>query len=159
MFGELSSHQETGLNVFRRDLRNSTTVLVTQNRDLSGGGAYDSGVGSQRAESSLTPDGNMAIIASSADNLIYEDSNGFIDLLVWRAGASRDSQPRFFISREDSKVLLRWPSGASDFCAASRAQSEWIGSDKCSRQRHERVSGSIDGKRVFPVEEIPELIP
>ena len=69
----------------RRDLLEGKTVLLTQNRTLSGGGVFGSGLATQLAQSNLTPDGNIAVIVSE-DDLVYEDANGLVDLFVWRAG-------------------------------------------------------------------------
>jgi Tol biopolymer transport system component len=124
-FWKVPPGRESGLNVFRRDLRQGTTLLITQNRELSGGGSWNSGLATPRGEFNITPDGNLAVVAS-ADDLVYEDANGFIDLLVWRAEGRRDSRPRLTISREDVQTVVRWPAGATDF--VPQTASDAIGS-------------------------------
>jgi hypothetical protein len=60
-------------------------------------------------------DGSLAVLPSLADDLVYEDNNGFIDLFVWRANGTRAAQPRLNISRPNSQVIVRWPRGATNF--------------------------------------------
>ena len=99
-------------------LQEGKTVLLSQNRALSGGGSLSSGLSTQFAHFNITPDGNLAIIVSE-DDLVYEDNNGGVDLYVWRAGGLRDNRPRLSISRESSELVLRWPSGATNFVLQS----------------------------------------
>src|SRR6185369_6954114 len=97
------------MNLYRRDLLSGTTLLVSQNRTLSGGGSDDSALANASA------DGSLAVLPSLADDLVYEDNNGFIDLFVWRANGTRAAQPRLNISRPNSQVIVRWPRGATNF--------------------------------------------
>ena len=117
-FWKIPPSRESGLNLFRRDLQERTTVLVSQNRELTGGGSWNSGLATPRGEFNITPDGNLAVVVS-ADDLVYEDANGFIDLLVWRASGRRDSRPRLSVSREGSEIVVRWPAGATNFVPQS----------------------------------------
>jgi len=87
--------------------------LLTQNRTLSGGGVFGSGLATQFAQSNITPDGNLAVIVSE-DDLVYEDANGLVDLFVWRAGGRRDAEPRLAITKENANWVVRWPRGAAD---------------------------------------------
>jgi len=126
LFQSLASDLASGefkegvMNLFRRDLTGKATVLLSQNRMLSGGGSENSGL------ANLSADGNVAVLASRADDLIYEDNNGFIDEFVWRANGQREARPRLTISREDSDVVVRWPRGATSFIL--QATSDPIGS-------------------------------
>ena len=97
------------MNLYRRDLLLGATVLVSQNRTLSGGGSDDS------ALVNVSADGSLAVLPTLADDLVYEDNNGFIDLFVWRANGTRSAQPRLSISRPNSQVVVRWPRGATNF--------------------------------------------
>jgi hypothetical protein len=54
-FWQIPPSREAGVNLFRRDLQGGTTVLITQNRSLSGGGSWNSGLATQRGEFNLTP--------------------------------------------------------------------------------------------------------
>jgi len=117
-FWQIIPSREAGLNVFRRDLQARTTDLVTQNCDLSGGGAWSSGLATPRGELNLTSDGNLAVVVSLSDDLTYGDNNGFIDLFVWRAGNRREG-PRLAISQEGAEVVVRWPSAATNFVVQS----------------------------------------
>lgn len=114
------------MNFYRRDLQTGSTVLVTQNRSLTGGGSGDSGLGILDFSCNNTPDGTRVIVVSAADDLVYEDNNGHRDLFVWSAGGERG--PRLSIFQESTEVVLRWPSAASNFelqSASAPVDSVW----------------------------------
>ncbi len=69
-------------NIFRRDLLALTTVLVSQNRTLLGGGDFNS------YAACISDSGNVISFLSSADDLIFGDANNFDDVFAWTTGVT-----------------------------------------------------------------------
>ena len=141
-------------NLYRRDLQESKTVLLSQNRALSGGGSLSSGLATQFAQSNITPDGNLAVVVSE-DDLAYEDNNGGVDLYVWRAGGLRDNRPRLSISRESSELVLRWPSGATNFVLQSTSDLRGSGWTNLSAGTNTVVRVQPAGRAFFQLKQSP----
>jgi uncharacterized repeat protein (TIGR01451 family) len=66
-------------NIFRRDLLASSTVLLSQNRTLLGGGNGNSG------ETSISFSGDAVAFLSGASDLIFGDANSVDDVFAWNA--------------------------------------------------------------------------
>ena len=69
-------------NIFRRDLLAGSTVLVSQNRTLLGGGDNNSYAGR------ISDNGNAISFLSSADDLIFGDANNSDDAFAWSTGVT-----------------------------------------------------------------------
>jgi uncharacterized repeat protein (TIGR01451 family) len=76
--GDFSAYVE---NVFRRDLLTGTTVLLSQNRVLTGGGNDYS------YYTHISTNGSVVSFESDATDLIAEDANHNTDIFAWTATA------------------------------------------------------------------------
>jgi uncharacterized repeat protein (TIGR01451 family) len=101
--------------LFRRDLVTGKTLLVTQNRDLTGACRDSSFLPGFEQGDNVSWDGTTAVFVTGSEDVLYEDHNRFLDLFRWQANAQRERNPHLYISYEDSQCVLRWPSGARGF--------------------------------------------
>jgi hypothetical protein len=101
--------------LFRRDLQEGKTVIVSQSRDLKNAGMFPSSLPGFVLKYNIADDGESAVVLTPSPDLVYEDNNTFSDLFLWRAGVSRSSVPALSIIKQQHDVLLRWPVGATNW--------------------------------------------
>jgi Tol biopolymer transport system component len=109
------------VSLYRRDLIERKTVLVSINRTLTGGPSnpsqFTDGVGFSYP--ALSADGRVATFASGAGDLAWGDGNGLLDVFIWRADHPHGSGPALRIDREDKDILVRWSHDATNFVLQS----------------------------------------
>ena len=92
-------------NIFRRDLLTGTTVLVSQNTSVTGGG-NDYSYSTQ-----ISTNGGIVAFFSSASNLIANDNNTEDDVFFWQPGVGIPvTPPTLSVTASNANVILSWPS-------------------------------------------------
>ncbi|PYJ82903.1 MAG: hypothetical protein DME22_17120 [Verrucomicrobia bacterium] len=105
------------VSLYRRDLVEGKTVLISMNRALTGGPVKPGSV--SFSYPALSADGTVAAFTSSAEDLVWGDNNGVVDVFVWRAAYPYASGPALRIDRENTDILLSWPRDATNFVLQS----------------------------------------
>jgi len=105
------------VSLYRRDLVEGKTVLISMNRALTGGPMKPGSL--SFSYPALSADGTVAAFTSSAEDLVWGDNNGAVDVFVWRAAYPYASGPALRIDREGTDILLSWPRDATNFVLQS----------------------------------------
>jgi len=109
------------VSLYRRDLLEGKTVLISMNRALTGGPGNPLGLPGSTSFSypALSADGMVAAFASSAEDLVWGDGNDILDVFVWRASYPYASGPALRIDRQDTGLVLSRPRDATNFVLQS----------------------------------------
>ncbi len=79
--GSFGAANNGGAHIYRRDLQNDTTVVVTAREDgLGGAGGFPSTSGG--AQFDMSDDGRYVVFAYGADDLVTGDTNGQTDVFI-----------------------------------------------------------------------------
>lgn len=105
---------------YRRDLMENKTVLVSANRNLTGGPSNPYGsFGIGFSYPALNTNGIVVAFASSAEDLVWGDGNGILDVFVWRSDHPSVNLPALQIKGDCSNVQVLWPRDATNFILQS----------------------------------------